>query len=139
MTDTIHTPTNEEIGRRIISDLLTLPDELLKAESFNSALREQLSGAESELKDAELSAQINAPMLGANAEKRKLESAAAIAASPDVKAAKKKILELETGIASQDASIKNLSRRFNASMSLAEYMAARINLSARIQKTPLPK
>jgi hypothetical protein len=140
MTDqssTIPIPTNEEIGKRIISDLLTIPDELLKAESFQSALREQLSDAEAALKDAELNAQINAPMTGANAEKRKLDSAAAVAASPEVKAARQKVIEFETAIAAQENGIKQLSRRFNASMQLADYMAARINLSARVQKTPI--
>jgi hypothetical protein len=131
-------PTNEEIGRRIISDLLTIPDDLMKAESFQTALREQLSEAEAALKDAELSAQINTPLKGANAEARKLESAAAISSSPEVKAARQKVIELETAIAAQENSVKQLARRFNAAMALAEFQSARANMTARIQKTPIP-
>jgi len=138
VTPTIPIPSNEDIGRRIISDLLTIPDELLKAESFSSALHEDLARNQEALKDAMLNAQINAPMTGSNADKRKLEAAAAVDKSPEVKAAKQKVVEYETSVAGQEASLKHLGRRFNAALALAEFQAARINLAGRVQKTVIP-
>jgi hypothetical protein len=135
---TIPIPTNEEIGRRIISDLLTVPDDLMTAESAQTGRRKLLGDAKEALKDAELQAQINTPLKGSNPEARKLESAAAIANSQEVRDAKRKVVELETAIAAEENAITHLSRRFNATMTLAEYMAARINLTARVQKTPVP-
>lgn len=119
--------TDKELTARITADLLSLPDELRRAESLGAQFRAELAAAKAALADAELTAQINAVPDGKNAEARKLQADKAVHDDPTAQAARAKVYELESAVSAAEVDAKGLVRQWSAALALCELQAAKIN------------
>jgi hypothetical protein len=125
----------KELNERIVDDLQIIPDELREAEIILGKARQALDERKTILADAEFDAEINAVIDGKNAEERKRQARQAIAESDAVRLAQNELYAAESELIELEANVKAISRRFNASLALAELQAARLNLMARYNKS----
>lgn len=128
--------SDKELTKRITSDLIYLPDEIRQAEASQAQLTASLNAAKRAVEEAETEALINAPVGEAkNDDARKKANAAAQLKDPSARAARKVVAELEAAIGAAGVDISALKRRWQASIALAEFQAARINLMAKFTQS----